>query len=90
MKAIFTIYSYPVSVGVEERLNFKFQQIIGLLTTLRTLNSYIIQTINRKMTSNCSSECNSPESNSSSRDSSEYGSSELNSTSDTSGGNGSS
>lgn len=65
-------------------------QIIGLLTTLRTLNSYIIQTINRKMTSNCSSECNSPESNSSSRDSSEYGSSEPNSTSDTSGGNGSS
>ena len=42
------------------------------------------------MTSNCSSECNSPESNSSSRDSSEYGSSEPNSTSDTSGGNGSS
>merc|ERR1712130_65909 len=55
-------------------------QIIGLLTTLRTLNSYILQTINRKM-STTKNGCNSPSSLSSgSSNSSECDSSEPTST----------
>lgn len=58
-------------------------QVIGLLTTLRTLNSYIIQTVNQKISRN-NNGCSSPSSMfGGSSNSSDYGSSEQNSSTDT-------